>query len=256
MKAKFSRRFLLPTAVITLLACLGTGAQELSTFLSHLPGPGAWARYRLETRENGHSRRKMFIISAISGDVLNGTPYVWLELGRTNFAGFKNGYMRILIKQTPSDEEASNPFLAAFSLAYQEPGRDPFELSSGALSFMHNRAAKIKVMRQSEALPPGDAKSLKGVLYHCSVIHLTTTTVTEFFGKSYNVVEEGKYWLSKDTPFQIVRAEIKRSEQKKDGTKVKNITVVLRKSSFKGARSRFTKPVKDRKGLFGILFHH
>ncbi len=237
------------------LAALCLGAQDLSSFLSRPPEVGAWGRYNIETRQGNELQRKILTLSVTGAETLNGKPFIWLEVGRTNFAGFKNGYLRILLKQNPTPAEAANPFLAALAIAYQEPGKAPFALSNTAVAFMHNRADKIKITQKSEKLDPEQVKSFKGKLYDCTRVRLTTTTSTSFFGFSYQTVEQGTYWLSPETPFQIVKGDIERVETERGKKKKEEILILLRKSSFKGAKSRFTKPVEKTKGLLGILFH-
>lgn len=242
------------------VSCLLAGggfprAQELSTFLAHLPAPGAWARYRIETRKPGYLKREPFDLAVTDAESMAGTPYVWLEAGATNFAGHKDGYLRILVKADPSADEALNPFLQAMALAYQEPKGEPFKLSESALSFMHSQARDIQVRQEITELEPGEATTIKGAVFQCSRSQITTTTETKFFTKKYKVIEKGTYWFSPDTPFRIVKAEIERIEYKGKEERRREITVTLKEASGEGAKTHFTKPAEKTKGLWGLLFH-
>ncbi len=237
------------------LLSLAPSAQELSTFLSHLPSPGAWARYRIETDRGDYVKKEPFDLLVTGSETINGVPYVWLEAGPTNFAGYHDGYLRLLIEARPSEAEAMNPFLAALALAYQEPHGEPFKLSDGALGFMHRQAKNINITQKVDRLPPGKAETIKGKVFDCSRVRMVTTTETSFFTRKYKVVETGTYWLSPDTPFRIVKAEIKRVETKNGEETVKNVKVTLKLASYTGAKTHFTKPPVKSKGLLGLLFH-
>ena len=247
----------LALACIPLLALSSwLGGQELSTFISKLPPPGAWARYRIETRKAGIVKREPFDLAVTEAQSLGGKAYVWLEAGPTNFAGYKDGYMRILVKSEPTQAEALNPFLAAMALAYQEPRGEPFKLADSALDFMHSQAKDIKVHQDSVDMPPEKAATVKDVQFECTRRQITTTTETSFFTKRYKYVEKGTYWFSPDTPFRIVKAEIERVEYKNGNEeRRKEITVTLKEASLEGAQTHFTKPAKKTKGLLGLLFH-
>lgn len=252
-----SRKARIVVACVAFLAVsFWLGGQELSTFLSKLPPAGAWARYRIETKKAGLVKREPFNLSVTEAASLGGKPYLWLEAGPTNFAGYKDGYLRILVKAEPTQEEALNPFLEAMALAYQEPRGEPFKLSDDALSFMHSKAKDIKVKQESVDLPPEKATTVKDVQFECSRREITTTTETSFFTKKYKYVEKGTYWFSPDTPFRIVQAEIERVEYKGgQEERRKEITVTLKEASLEGAQTHFTKPIKKTKGLLGLLFH-
>lgn len=246
---------LLSAASACLAAGLLSGAQELSTFLARLPAPGAWARYRIETRKPGSLKKEPFDLAVTDSETVGGKPYVWIEAGPTNFAGYRDGYLRILVKAEPSPQEALNPFLQAVALAYQEPEGEPFKLSESALDFMHSQAKDVKVSQEVAELPPEEATTVKGVAFQCSRSQITTTTETKFFTKKYRVVENGTYWFSPETPFRIVKAEIERVEYKGKEERRREITVTLKEASPEGARTRFTKTPEKTKGLWGLLFH-
>jgi hypothetical protein len=233
----------------------GSAAQELSTFLAHLPAPGAWARYRIETDRGTYVKKEPFDLLVTGGEKIHGVPYVWLEAGPTNFAGYRDGYLRLLMKADPGKDEAMNPFLAALALAYQEPGGEPFRLSRGALGFMHSQAKDIKITQNVEHLPPAKAETIKGKVFDCSRVRMVTTTETSFFTQKYKVVETGTYWLSPDTPFRIVKADIERVETKNGKESTKKVKVTLKIASYTGAKTHFTKPAVKSKGLLGLLFH-
>ena len=229
--------------------------QDLSTFLSRLPAPGAWAAYRVETSSPNWVKRERFNLSVTGSEVIGGAPYVWLEAGPTNFAGYKDGYLRILIKAEPSKDESLNPFLAALALAYQEPGGEPFELSSGALSFMHSQAKGVKVTQERQDLPPAAATTIRGEVIDCTCARITTRTLTRFLGRDYLAVETGTYWFSQKTPFQLVKAEIERVETKEGKERRRNVLVTLKEAGYTGAASKFSGPVRKEKGLWGLIFH-
>jgi hypothetical protein len=241
--------------LLSLFPVSGAVAQDLSTFLAKPPKPGAWAAYRIETSSPGRVKRERFDLAVTGQEVLSGENYVWLEAGPTNFAGFKDGYLRILIKTDPLPEEALNPFLETMALAYQEPGGEPFKLSGGALSFMHSQAKNIKVKQERKDLGPAKASTVKGVSYDCTRTEITTTTESSFLGRSYTSTETGTYWFSTETPFLLVRAEIERVEVNGKKTRRRTVVVQLKEASYEGATSHFTAPAKKEKGLLGILFH-
>lgn len=252
---KVSRHLICSLAGFFLLPALASQAQELSTFLSQLPSPGAWARYRIETRKADSTKREPFDLAVLDQQTREGKAYDWIEAGPTNFAGYRDGYLRILVKASPTDEEALNPFLSTVALAYQEPGGQPFKLTDDAIRFMHSQAKNIKVKRQVEDQGPEEAASVKGQAFACSKSVISTTTETTFFTKKFKVVEKGTYWFSPETPFRVVRAEIERTEIQGKETRRKEITVTLKEASAEGAETHFTKPVTKSKGLLGLLFH-
>ena len=255
MKDPLLRRAIAFAFLVSFLSAVGAPAQDLSTFLAKPPKPGAWAAYRIETSSPGRVKRERFDLAVTGQEMLGGTEYVWLEAGPTNFAGFKDGYLRILIKTEPRPEEALNPFLETMALAYQEPGGQPFRLSNGALSFMHSQAKDIKVKQERKDLGTAKATTVKGVTYDCTRTEITTTTESSFLGRSYSSTETGTYWFSTDTPFLLVRAEIERVEINGKKTRRRTVVVQLKEASYEGASSHFTAPAKKEKGLLGILFH-
>jgi hypothetical protein len=255
MRTPLKSLLLVAAASLALLFASPSMGQELSTFLTDLPPEGAWARYRVETVKPDQVKKEPFDLAITGKETVGGQSFVWLEAGPTNFAGYRDGYLRILIKGKPSPDEARNPFLSAVALAYQEPGGDPFELSDGAMGFLHNQASDVKITQTEEDLPPGAAASIKGETFACTRRRITTTTETSFMTRKIKVVETGDYWFSPKTPFRIVKAEIDRVEYRGDKEKRKHITLTLKEASETGAQTHFTKPVKEKKGLLGILFH-
>lgn len=242
--------------VLPLLLPLGALGQELSTFLSHLPPSGARARYRIETRKPGSLKMEPFDLAVTDDETRDGQPCVWLEAGPTNFAGYKDGYLRILVKAAPPKEEALNPFLGAISLAYQPPGEEPFKLSDDALGFMHREAKDIKIEQEVKDLPPQSAETVKGVSMECTRQEITTTTEVSLFTQKTRIVEKGTYWFSDQTPFRVVKAEIERVEYKKGKEdRRRQITVTLKEAASTGAATHFAKPAEKKKGLLGLLFH-
>ena len=248
-------RHLALVPVFLALIGLSQGAQDLSTFLSQPPAPGAWAAYRIDTTSSGRLKRERFNLAITGKDDVNGEEYVWLEAGPTNFASYRDGYLRLLIKGHPSPAEALNPFLEALALAYQEPAGEPFKLTSGAISFMHGQAKNVKVHQDRKDLPPAQATSVLGKSYPCTCEEITTTTESSFLGRHFSSTEKGVYWFSPETPFTLVRAEIERQEISGGKERDKSIVVQLRDASRDGSQSHFTKPPSKEKGLLGILFH-
>jgi len=239
-----------------ILASLTARAQDLSTFLAVPPAPGAWASYRIQTSWPGRTKTERFNLAVTGSEGVEGQERVWIEAWPTDFARYKDGVMRLLLKAAPSQEEALNPFLQASALAYQEPGQEAFKLSDGALSFMHSQAKKIKVDQKKADLTPESATSTKGVTFECSRVQISTTTESNLFGRSVKVTETGVYWFSDRTPFRLVKAEIERvQEQKGKEERRRTITVTLREGEATGATSQFPKPVTREKGLLGLLFN-
>ena len=158
-----ARNALFALALIT--AGSAVCAQDLSTFLAAPPAPGAWASYRIETSWPGRTKRERFNLAVTGSEEIDGQPRLWIEAWPTDFARYKGGVMRLLLKASPSSEEALNPFLQASALAYQEPCQEAFKLSSGALSFMHGQAKNIKVDQKKTDMAPESATSTKGVTF-------------------------------------------------------------------------------------------
>lgn len=236
-------------------AALWLRGQDLSTFMAQLPQEGAWASYRIETASPDHVKREPFNLAVVGRETLGGKNYLWLEVGPMDFVSYRDGYMRLLVRDAPSKEEALNPFLAAMALAYQEPGSDPFRLSDGAINFMHNQARDIKVHQDRRELPPAKTESVRGRLFDCTCALITTTSESSLFGRHIKSVEQGTYWFSPDTPFRLVHAEIERTETRDGKERKRTITVTLKEGNPEGAASRFTKPPTRQKGLLGLLFH-
>lgn len=231
-------------------------AQDLSTFLSNPPAAGAWASYRIETSWPGRTKTERFNLAVTGSEEAEGQSRLWVEAWPTDFARYKDGVMRLLLKASPSREEALNPFLQAFALAYQEPGQEPFRLSGGALSFMHGQAKKIKVDQKKTDMAPESATSTKGVTFECSRVQISTTTESNLFGRSIKMTETGVFWFSDRTPFRLVKAQIERVQvQKGKEDRRRTITVTLREGAATGATSQFSKPVTREKGLLGLLFN-
>ena len=237
-------------------AGLAASAQDLSTFLAKPPAQGAWASYRIETSWTGRTKTERFNLAVTGSEVVDGQPRVWIEASPTDFARYKDGVMRLLLKAAPAPEEALNPFLQASALCYQEPGQEPFKLSSGALSFMHGQAKKIRVDQKKTDLPPENAASTKGFIFECSRMQISTTTESSLFGRSIKVTETGIYWFSEGTPFGLVKAQIERVQiQTGKEERRRTVTVTLREGAVTGAASQFAKPVTREKGLLGLLFN-
>ncbi len=241
--------------LILLSAAILLRGQDLSTFMAQLPKEGSWASYRVETASPDRVKREPFNLAIVGHETLGGQPYLWLEAGPMDFVSYRDGYMRILVRDTPSKEEALNPFLAAMALAYQEPGSEPFKLSGGALNFMHNQARDIKVHQDRKELPPAKFESVRGRTFDCTCAQITTTTESSLFGRHIKTVEQGTYWFSPDTPFRLVHAEIERTESRDGKERKRTVTITLKEGSLEGAATRFTKPPKRDKGLLGLLFH-
>lgn len=241
--------------LVLLAAALWLRGQDLSTFMAQLPQEGAWASYRIETASPDRVKREPFNLAVVGRETLGGRSYLWLEVGPMDFVSYRNGYMRLLVRDVPSKEEALNPFLAAMALAYQEPGSDPFKLSDGAISFMHNQAKDIRVRQDRKDLPPAKTESVRGRLFDCTCALITTTSESSLFGRHIKSVERGTYWFSPETPFRLVHAEIERTETRNGKERKRTITVTLKEGNPEGAVSRFTKPPARQKGLLGLLFH-
>ncbi len=241
-------------ALAALVLAFATGAQELSTFLSAPPAPGSWAKYRIETRGSDWTKRRPFNLAVTGKETRENVPHVYVEAGPTKFAGNSDGTLRLLLKAAPAPEEALNPFLKAQEVAYAKKDRETFRLSDGALGFLHRQAADVKTSRTAEDLGKEAAVTLRGKTYACKKVRLATTTETSFLGEHYKVVETGTYWLSDETPFKVVKAEIERRETRDEKEKVRHITITLKVDGFEGAPTAFPRPVTQEKGLLGLLF--
>lgn len=231
-------------------------AQDLSTFLAVPPAPGAWASYRIQTSWPGRTKTERFNLAVTGAEGAEAQARLWVEAWPTDFARYKDGAMRLLLKAAPSQEEALNPFLQASELVFQEPGREAFKLSESALSFMHGQAKKIKIEQKKSDLEPETATSTKGVTFDCSRVQISTTTESNLFGRSVKVTETGIYWFSGRTPFRLVKAEIERVQvQKGKEERRRTVVVTLREDGATGAASQIPKPVTREKGLLGLLFN-
>jgi len=249
------RRTPLLLAALFLVMGLPSAAQELSTFLATPPPEGAWARYRIETtKEGGNARRRPFNLSVTGGESRGKRRYYRLEAGPTKFASDRDGFLRLLLPADPTPEEALNPFLAAEEVAYAPPKDTPYRLSEGALSFLHRQSRDLRIQRQEEPLGEEAAVTTKGRSYLCRKVRITTTIEGSVLGSRFKAVESGIYWLSVETPFRVVRAEIDRAETRKGKTRNRRIVVSLKESGMEGARSAFSEGKVREKGLLGILF--
>ncbi|MGC8762014.1 MAG: hypothetical protein ACP5VN_00020 [Acidobacteriota bacterium] len=249
------RRSPLFLATLFLVLGLSAAAQELSTFLSAPPPEGSWARYRIETtKEGGELKRRPFNLSVTGGEERGKRRYFRLEAGPTKFASDRDGILRLLLPAEPTPQEALNPFLAAEEVAYAPPKDPPYRLSEGALSFLHRQSRDLRVQRQEEPLGEETATATKGRSYPCRKVRITLTIEGSVLGSRFKTVETGIYWLSDETPFKVVRAEIARTETKKGKTTNRRIVVYLKESGGEGAKSAFPPgPVRE-KGLLGVLF--
>jgi hypothetical protein len=241
---------------LLLAAGLTGSAQDLSTFLSKPPAQGSWASYRIETSWPGRTKTEHFNLAITGSEMVDGQSRLWIEAWPTDFARHKDGVMRLLLKASPSPEEALNPFLQASALCYQEPEHDAFKLSDGALSFMHGQARKIKVDQKKTALSQEQAMSTEGVVFECERVQISTTTESSLFGRSVKITETGTYWFSEESPFGLVKAQIERVQiQTGKEDRHRTVVVTLREGGSTGAASQFSTPVTKEKGLLGLLFN-
>lgn len=234
---------------------LSAAAQELSTFLATPPPEGAWARYRIETTKEGEDpKRRPFNLSVTGSETRGKRRFFRLEAGPTKLASDRDGVLRLLLPAEPTSEEALNPFLAAEEVAYAPPRDSPYRLSEGALSFLHRQSRDLRIRRQEEPLGEEAAVTTKGRSYLCRKVRITTTVEGSLLGSRFTTVESGIYWLSDETPFRVVRAEIERTETRKGETRRRRIVVSLKESGPEGARSAFPAGKIREKGLLGVLF--
>jgi hypothetical protein len=246
----------LPIAVLFLGAALAASAQDLSTFLSKPPSPGAWASYRIETSWPGRTKTERLNLAVTDQEKADGRDWIWLEAWPMDFVKYSDGVMKLLILADPTQTEAQNPFLQARALFYQEPKGVPFRLSDGALDIMHGQAKKIRVDQKRSDLPPEDATTTKGVSYHCTAQKIDTVTESSLFGREIKVTESGTYWFSKMAPFLLVKAKIDRLQvQKGKEDRHRTVVITLRECGFSGAVPQIKGPVTKEKGLLGLLFH-
>jgi hypothetical protein len=245
------------SSVLCLLwVALAASAQDLSTFLSKPPAPGAWASYRIETSWPGRTKTERLNLAVTEEQRADGKDWIWLEAWPMDFVKYSDGVMKLLVLANPTPAEAQNPFLQARALLYQEPKEAPFRLSDGALDIMHGQAKKIRVDQKRTDLPPEDAATTKGVSYHCTVQKIDTVTESSLFGREIKVTESGTYRFSKMAPFLLVKAQIDRVQvQKGKEDRHRTVVITLRECGFSGANPQIKGPVTKEKGLLGLLLH-
>ncbi len=256
-------RRLLPIAALVFAAapavCLDARAQDLSTFLSHPPAPGAWAHYVVETRNPaapGTPKVEPFDLAVTGAQPLEGEDHIWLEASPMDLAKDRDGTLRLLLKAAPSRDEALNPFRQTRGAWYRPKSGDPYALTSSAVTFLRNQFKDVKVTQERTELPAEEQTVPAGPTYRCTKVHLVTRIAGEVFFQRRTVVEEGTYWFSADTPFLIVRAEIRRTETRgSDPPRVRDVSVSLRAGAFAQASSAFPTPPTRTRGLFSLLLH-
>lgn len=258
MSLPFRRRVpALATFLLLLAASLAAPrGQDTSVFLERPPQAGAWAKYRITTRKPGKpDSAKPLHLAVVAEAVTAGIPSYTLELGPTKLGGYRDGFLRLVLKREPRPEEVLNPFLQALAVAYQEPDGAPFRLSASAMRTLHGQAAEAKVDRKRVDLGPESARDAGGRTYACAKTRLVTTRSARYLFKSWKSTEDGVYWFSEETPFRIVRAELDVTETSGGKVRRKGMTVLLKESGTAGAESKFRgEPIRE-KGILGVVLH-
>jgi hypothetical protein len=233
-------------------------SQDLSTFLAPPPEPGAWAHYRVVTKapgDQGPGKVENLSLAVTGSEYVEGTPCVWVEAGPQNFLTDKDGTLKLLLKARPSPKEALNFLMQAQKAQYAPLHGEPYALGDGVLGFIRNRAAGIVVEQEREELPPEEVVLASGRRVKCSRFKVTTR-ISKVPFTSTTTEEKGIYWKSPETPFNVVKAEIVRTETGKGPTpRVRNVSLILIDDGFKGAVSVIPKPPEKVRGLWSLLFN-
>lgn len=251
------RRPALAASFLLLAAALAAPrGQDTSAFLEAPPKAGAWAKYRITTRKSGKpDSTRPLQLAVVSEAVTEGSPTYTLEMGPTKLGGYRDGFLRMVLKRRPTPEEVLNPFLQALSVAYQEPEGAPFKLSPSAMQTLRGQAAEARVERVRNDLGPERVQDASGRSYACAKVKLVTNRSAKYFFKSWKSTEDGVYWFSEETPFGIVRAELDVTETSGGKVRRKGVTVLLKESGAAGAETKFrSEPTRD-KGILGVILH-
>jgi hypothetical protein len=230
--------------------------QDTSAFLEAPPQAGAWAKYRITTRKSGRpDSSKPLQLAVVAEAAAEGNPTYTLELGPTKLGGYRDGFLRMVLKRRPAPEEVLNPFLQALAVAYQEPEGAPFKLSPSAMQTLRGQAAEAKVDRVREELGRERAEDASGRSYACAKVRLVTNRSAKYFFKSWKSTEDGVYWFSEETPFRVVRAELDVTETSGGKVRRKGVTVLLKDSGAAGAATKFRSEPTREKGILGVILH-
>jgi len=247
--------------VVALLLPAAARAQDLSAFLSHPPPPGAWARYRIETRNPSDSaapvKTQSFSLAVTGAESRGGRPYVWVEVSPMDLAGDHDGTLRILIPAAPDTEEALNPFREVRAAQFRPREGEAYSLTSAVVSLVRSQAGGARVSQEKhpapppESLPPGETPAVP-----CEREQVRTSSEGDFFFRHRTLLEEGVYCLSEQTPFRLVEADLTRTETKDGGTPRRRLVAVrLEDAGTSGATSAFSTAITKSRGIFSLLFH-
>lgn len=255
-------RFLLSTSLLVGVSLLPTTAlaQDLSSFLSVPPAPGAWARYRVETRDTAApetpAKIKAFTLAVTGTEMRSGRPFVWVEVSPMDLAGDRDGTLRILIPATPGPEEAVNPFCNLQGAQFRPQTGTPYALTPAVVSMVRSQAAGAKVTQERKPPATEDRSTGHSPSVPCEKVLQRSTSEGSFFFRHRTLVEEGAYWFSAQTPFRLVEADLERIETKDRGAPRRRlVTVRLEEAGVSGARTAFPEAPTKTRGVLSLLFH-
>ncbi|MEJ2420730.1 MAG: hypothetical protein P8018_03205 [Acidobacteriota bacterium] len=234
--------------------------QDFGVLLLHPPAPGAWAQYTVTTRSKDHVKTEPLRLAVTGKKQVGDTEYLWIEISPQDFGDDKGGTLRLLLKAHPTGKEALDPFQQALAVEFKPKDKPAFAMSRSALSFWrrHNSA---EIKQREKTLAPAMTLISGGTLYACEkrwieTHYNVTFQAFLFIRKTLLKQDKGTYWISTEAPFRIVKADITRTVTRdSDPPRTVHVTVTLDKTSWKGAETRFTKPVTDVRGLWSLLTH-
>lgn len=244
---------------VVILFSLSASAQDLATFLSAPPAPGAWARYRIETTNpsdpNAPVKVKLFTLKVTGSATEDGQDLIWVEASPMDLANEDDGTLRLLLKLHPTSEEALNPLLQARTAQYLPVKGEAYSLSEQILSFFQGQLKGVKASQVRKPLSNETILVSGQGPIPCERAEVTTQAEGTVLFKTRNLVEKGTQWTTEKTPFRLVKADITRTELK-DGKppRIRNVSIRLEEASFTGARSAFPAQVTKTRGLFSLLF--
>lgn len=247
---------LLAVAALGAALCCAAPAQDLGVFLSPPPPAGAWARYCIETRDpsapEGTPPKVKHLLLAVT-PASPGT--VWVEASPMDLAGDDDGTLRLLLADARAPQVDADPLLQAKALHFRPTTGEAYALAPSALGFFQRQLAGVKVVRSRDPLPEEVLPGGAGGPLPCSKERVKTHAEGEFLLQHRTLDEEGLRWFSDQTPFRLVRAELRRTETR-DGRppRVREVVIRLEEASAQGARTSFPQPPARTRGLLSLLF--
>ena len=259
VSASRPRRGFVIVLAVALALPAASAAQDLSTFLSHPPAPGSWARYRVETRDpaspDAPPKVSSFCLAVTGAETRGNRSYFWLETSPMDLARDKDGTLRILIPTDPTPEEARNPFREIQAAQFKPREGESYQLSSSVVSMVRSQAHGAQVTQilepaGTEARPLGAHPATP-----CEKAMLSTRSEGDFFFRHRILEETGTYWFSDQTPFRLVEATLERTETREGKSPRRRlVTVRLEEAGATEAPSAFPTPPTRTRGIFSLLF--